>query len=109
MELAPRAALTVITGQGLSQAPVAERPIALPPVRLPMDRPMVQLASRSPRLPRSPSTFTPTLLIRPIACPRCGEKAGIIRRAPDARQTDGSEFWAFQCDQGHITEIAGQR
>ena len=101
MELAPRAALTVITGQGLSQAPVAERPIALPPVRLPMDRPMVQLASRSP------STFTPTLLIRPIACPRCGEKAGIIRRAPDARQTDGSEVWAFQCDQGHITEIFG--
>jgi len=58
---------------------------------------------------RSSALFTPTLLIRPIACPRCGEKAGIIRRSPDACQTDSSEIWALQCDQGHITEISGQR
>ena len=60
-------------------------------------------------IPRSPSTLTPSLLIRPIACPRCGEKAGIIRRAPDARHTDGSEVWGVPCDQGHIAEVFGQR
>ena len=48
--------------------------------------------------------FTSVHNIKPILCSRCGEIARIIRRTPDGDQ----EIWAFQCDDGHITEITGQ-
>lgn len=53
--------------------------------------------------------FTSIFKIQPICCPSCGEKASIIRRALDASKDDGSEIWAFQCENGHVTEVPDRR
>jgi hypothetical protein len=59
--------------------------------------------------PHPHSSFASTIKIEPVVCPVCGEEACIIRRYPDAAKRDGSEIWAFQCDNAHITEILRQR
>ena len=36
--------------------------------------------------------------IAPIRCPRCGGKAQLARRTPDAFKRDGkTEHWTFEC------------
>ena len=57
----------------------------------------------------SQSQSTLTNLVRPIQCPKCGERAYIIRRILDDLKRDGSEVWTFQCVNGHDTEKNGQR
>jgi hypothetical protein len=52
---------------------------------------------------------TPTNLIDPIPCPKCSERAYIIRRTIDLLNNDGSEVWTFACINGHFTERSGQR
>ena len=53
--------------------------------------------------------ITPTNLIEPIHCPKCDERAYIIRRILDDLKRDGSEVWTFQCVNGHNTEKNGKR
>ena len=50
-----------------------------------------------------------TNLIEPIHCPKCDERAYIIRRILDDLKRDGSEVWTFQCVNGHNTEKNGKR
>jgi hypothetical protein len=85
-----------ITDMRPFQAPVTERPIALPPVRQAVTRLMVEPIK------------TPTNLIKPIRCPHCGERAYIILRRLDALKRDRSEVWTFQCVNGHNTDRSGR-
>jgi hypothetical protein len=38
--------------------------------------------------------------IGPIRCDKCGSRAHLIRRTPDAFERDGSEIWTFECECG---------
>jgi hypothetical protein len=38
--------------------------------------------------------------IPPIRCDKCGGRAHLIRRTPNASKRDGSEIWTFECECG---------
>ena len=38
--------------------------------------------------------------IPPIRCDKCGGRAHLIRRTPNASKRDRSEIWTFQCECG---------
>ena len=54
------------------------------------------------------SHVTHTHKIGPIHCPICNLMARIMRRTMDNFKRDGTEVWSYQCNDGHITEVAGQ-
>jgi DNA-directed RNA polymerase subunit M/transcription elongation factor TFIIS len=74
--------------QRTSGAPVAERPIALPPANV--------AECAMPRPPEKKPPFVPTD-ITSIVCRHCGGKSRLVRREPLAADVEG-EMLTFECE-----------
>jgi hypothetical protein len=87
-----------IIGSGTEQAPVAERPVALPPVW------HVEPIS----MPTSQSDTTPTIVIMKPTCPKCGARMSLARIEPDKPDHDQRTFECPACPHS-LTEVVKYR